>query len=37
MDKMLVINAHSNGDSTSSFSLQVYNHFLKLYDTTSRK
>lgn len=31
MDKMLVINAHSNGDSTSSFSLQVYNQFLKLY------
>ncbi|WML44742.1 NAD(P)H-dependent oxidoreductase [Neobacillus sp. PS3-40] len=31
MDKMLVINAHSNGDSPSSFSLQVYNHFLKLY------
>ncbi|GIP47928.1 FMN-dependent NADH-azoreductase 1 [Paenibacillus sp. J53TS2] len=31
MDKILVINAHSNGDSTSSFSLQVYNHFLKHY------
>ncbi|MBO0962626.1 NAD(P)H-dependent oxidoreductase [Neobacillus sp. MM2021_6] len=31
MDKLLVINAHSNGDSTSSFSLQIYNHFLKLY------
>lgn len=31
MGKLLVINAHSNGDSTSSFSLQIYNHFLKLY------
>lgn len=31
MDKILVINAHSNGESPSSFSLQVYNHFLKLY------
>ncbi|MGG4491234.1 FMN-dependent NADH-azoreductase [Metabacillus idriensis] len=31
MDKMLVINAHPNGDSTSSFSLQVFKHFLKVY------
>lgn len=27
---MLVINAHPNGDSTSSFSLQVFNHFLQV-------
>ncbi|TDL74901.1 FMN-dependent NADH-azoreductase [Peribacillus frigoritolerans] len=31
MDKMLIINAHPNVDSTSSFSLQVFNHFLKVY------
>ncbi|MDQ0877331.1 FMN-dependent NADH-azoreductase [Paenibacillus sp. V4I3] len=31
MNKMLVINAHPKVDSTSSFSLQVLNHFLKAY------
>ncbi len=31
MDKMRVINAHPNGDPTSTLSLQVFNHFLKVY------
>ncbi|NOU87251.1 FMN-dependent NADH-azoreductase [Paenibacillus sp. LMG 31460] len=31
MNKMLVINAHPKVESTSSFSLQVLNHFLKAY------
>ncbi|MNW47646.1 FMN-dependent NADH-azoreductase 1 [compost metagenome] len=31
MSKILVINAHPLVDSTSSFSLNVFNHFLKTY------
>ncbi|MGO4699261.1 FMN-dependent NADH-azoreductase [Paenibacillus sp. 2TAB26] len=31
MSKLLVINAHPEVDSTSSFSLNVFNYFLKIY------
>jgi FMN-dependent NADH-azoreductase len=31
MNKTLIINAHPKIDDTSSFSLQVFNHFLKAY------
>jgi len=31
MSKLLVINAHPEVDSTSSFSLNVLNYFLKIY------
>jgi len=31
MSKLLVINAHPEVDSTSSFSLNVFNYFMKIY------
>lgn len=31
MNKLLIINAHPSVDSTSSFSLNVFNYFMKIY------